>query len=145
MTGRSKGFSRIALAAALLLLTPVLGCETKPLTIEIPGYGDRGDVDGVWLWRLTEGTSQYQRMCRFELGAPARAKSGAEVVPYRQVCSSPDQIGMDLTAEISRLPANPSTIVVKLYYFRYANPGQFRASSYNSAGESPLSPTALML
>jgi hypothetical protein len=132
------------LALALLLLAPALGCETKAVTIEIPGYG-YGDIDGVWLWRLKEGTSQYERVCRFELGAPETSKNGAEVVPYLQVCAVPEQFGMDLTAEIDRLPTDPSTIVVKLYYFRYANPGQFRASSYNSAGESSLSPTSVML
>ena len=141
MTGRS---TRLALALAFLLLAPALGCETKGVTIEIPGYGV-GDVDGVWLWRLTEGTGQYERVCRLELGAPQLSKKGVEVLPYLQVCTAPDQVGMDLTAEISRLPANPTTIVVKLWYFRYADAGQFRASSYNSAGESSLSPTALTL
>ncbi len=144
MTSRSTRISRVALALVFALLAPALGCETKAVTIEIPGYGN-GDVDGVWLWRLVEGTGQYERSCRIDLDAPQLSKKGVEVVPYLQVCAAPDQIGMDLTAEISRLPSNPSTIVVKLWYFRYADPGQFRASSFNSAGESPLSPTALML
>ena len=144
MTGTSKGLSRVALALALLLLAPALGCETKSVTIAIPGYG-LGDVDGVQLWRLEESTGRYQRVCRLELGAPQTPKPGVEVLPYLQVCAAPGQVGMDLQASISRLPTDPTTIIVKLFYFRFAAPGQYRASSYNSAGESALSPTALTL
>jgi hypothetical protein len=132
------------LALAFLLLAPALGCETKAVTIAIPGFG-LGDVNGVWLWRLNETNGSYERVCRLEFGAPQTSKTGVEVMPYLQVCTAPDQLGMNLRAEISRLPADPNTIVVKLFYFRFADPGQFRASSYNSAGESPLSPNALML
>jgi len=144
MTGTSKGLSRVALALALLLLAPALGCETKAVTIAIPGYG-LGDVDGIQLWRLDESTGRYVRVCRLEIGVPRTPKAGVEVLPYLQVCAAPGQIGMDMQATISRLPTDPSTIVVKLFYFRFAAPGQYRASSYNSAGESALSPTALTL
>ncbi len=142
MTRKSARLSHLVMAFTLLLLS--FGCETRAITIEIPGFGD-GAVDGVWLWRYADSTGQYERACRLELSAPQLDASGNEVLPYLQVCTTPGEVGMDLQATISRLPADPDTIVVTVWYFRYRDPGQYKASSYNAAGESALSPTALAL
>ena len=142
MTRRSTSLSRVALASVFLLLS--FGCDTRADTMEIPGYGN-GNVDGVWLWRLAEATGTYRRACRFELDATQLDATATEVLPYLQVCTTPGQIGLNLRATISRLPADPSTIVVTMWYFRYEAAGQFKASSYNAAGESALSSTTLSL
>jgi hypothetical protein len=140
MTRRPTNLSRVALALVLLLLS--FGCDTRAVTMEIPGFGN-GNIDGVWLWRFVEATGNYKRACRLELDAPQLDETGTEVLPYLQVCTTPGQVGIDLQTSISRLPSSPSTIVVTMWYFRYEAAGQFKASSYNSAGESALSSTTL--
>jgi len=111
MTRRSTNLSRVALAFVLLLLS--FGCDTLAVTMEIPDFGN-GDIDGVWLWRLDEATGKYKRACRLELGAPQLDETGTEVLPYLQVCDTPGQVGLDLQTTISRLPSDPSTIVVEM-------------------------------
>jgi hypothetical protein len=128
--------------ALLFAVLPMMGCETKALTLAIPGFGN-GNIDGLWLWRLAETTGRYERACKIQLSDPQKTASGMELLPYLQVCDSPNEYGMNMSAEVHRLTGDPSTIVVKLWYFRWADPGQFRASSYNSVGESPLSATML--
>jgi hypothetical protein len=142
MTRKSTGLSHLALACMLLLLS--FGCKTRAVTMEIPGFGN-ANIEGVWLWRLSESTGQYTRACRLELYDPELDASGDEVVPYFQVCDTPGEIGMDLKAAISRLPTDPDTIVLTMWYFRYRDAGLFKASSYNSEGESALSSTTLSL
>jgi hypothetical protein len=142
MTRKSTRLSHLVLAFTFVLLS--FGCQTRSVTIEIPGFGN-GEIDGVWLWRFTSSTGKYERSCRLELSDPQFDESGNEVLPYLQVCNDPGEIGMNLQATISRLAADPDTIIVTMWYFRYRDPGQYKASSYNSAGESALSPTALSL
>ena len=142
MTRRSTSLSRVALAFVLLLLS--FGCETRAVKMEIPAFGN-GNVDGVWLWRRVEATGKYKRACRLELDAPQLGAAGTEELSYLQVCDTPGQAGMNLKATISRLPDDPSTIVVTMWYFRFEQPGQFKASAYNAAGESALSAAALSL
>jgi hypothetical protein len=142
MTRRSTNLPRVALAFVLLLLS--FGCDTRAVTMELPGFGN-GNIDGVWLWRLVEATGTYKRACRLELDAPQLDKTATEVLPYLQVCTTPGQVGVNLKATISRLPADPSAIVVTMWYFRFQQAGQFKASAYNAAGESALSSTALSL
>jgi hypothetical protein len=142
MTSRSTSLSRVALAFVLLLLS--FGCETRAVKMEIPAFGN-GNVDGVWLWRRIEGTGKYKRACRFELDVPQLDQAGTEVLSYLQVCDTPGQAGMNLKATISRLPEDPSTIIVTMWYFRFDQPGQFKASAYNAAGESALSSASLSL
>ena len=145
MSQKASRLSKAALALMLLLLPTVLGCETKSVTLVIPGFGS-GNIDGIWLWRFVEAKGKYVRACRIELDDPTVTSSGAEEVSYLQVCDGqPGVGGMNLKATINRPPTDPNTIVVRLWYFRFAAPGQFRASAYNSAGESGLSPTAIPL
>jgi hypothetical protein len=142
MARKSTGLSHLALASMLLLLS--FGCETRAVTMEIPGFGS-ANIEGVWLWRLSETTGRYERACRFELYETQVDPSGDEKVSYLQLCDAPDQIGFDLRAKITRPPTDPNMIVVTLWYLRFDDPGQFKASSYNSAGESALSSTTLEL
>ena len=129
----------------MLLLPAVLGCETKAVRLMIPGFGN-GSIEGIWLWRQAEANGQYERACRIELYDPQSTGSETEELPYFQVCDGQAGFGgMNLKATITRLPADPGTIVVELWYFRFAPPGQFKASAYNGAGESTLSVNTLPL
>jgi hypothetical protein len=140
MSTRSTRLPMIVLAL-LFAAVPMMGCEPKEITFALPGFGS-GNIDGLWLWRLGS-TGQYERVCKLQLADPQTTPSGTELLPYLQVCDAPDEVGLNMTAKITRLSGDPTTIVVKLWYFRFADAGQFKASSYNSAGESPLSAQTL--
>jgi len=135
----SKRSTRLPMIVLTLLLAavPLLGCEPKEITLALPGFGN-GSIDGVWIWHLGS-SGQYERACRLQLSDPQTMPSGTELLPYVQVCDSPNEVGMNMSAKVIRLSGDPSTIIVKLWYFRWVDPGQFKASAYNSAGESPLS------
>jgi hypothetical protein len=125
----------------LLAAVPMLGCEPKEITLALPGFGN-GSIDGVWIWHLAS-SGQYERACRLQLSDTQTTPTGIEILPYVQVCSAADEVGMNMSAKVVRLSGDPSTIIVKLWYFRWVDPGQFKASAYNSAGESPLSSQTL--
>ena len=141
MTSKRSTRLSMLLVALLFATLPLTGCETKEITLALPGFGN-GSIDGIWLWRLGS-TGQYERACRLQLSDPQTTSSGAEVLPYIQICDAPDELGLNMRAQIARLSGDPSTIVVKLWYFRFADAGNFKASSYNAAGESPLSAQTL--
>jgi hypothetical protein len=121
-------------------LASLTGCRVSQVMIEIPGFGD-GDVEGVWLWRLSDTTGQYERDCRVTLSAPDMSPAG-EYVGYAEQCSN--QPDINLNAFVQRAPTDPSTITLVLWYTRFQpTAGSYKASAYNGAGESGLSATAL--
>jgi hypothetical protein len=136
---------RTGLAAAVLFaLGSLTGCKTVPITVQLPGYGS-GNVQGIWLWRLSSSTGQYERACRIDFSAFPASKKGQEQLGYEQTCPNPDDFGMPLHAVVSRSAADPTTITVTLYYLRWVDAGIFKASAYNSSGESTLSASSLDL
>jgi len=127
----------------LLALAPLSGCVVSQVSMEIPSFGD-GDVDGIWLWRLSSTTNQYERDCRITLSSPDVDLKGKEFVSYTQQCSSHGDV--NLGAYIHRSPSDPNTITLVLWYTRWqSTPGSYKASAYNGAGESALSATAVTL
>jgi len=65
---------------------------------------------------------------------PAARCVREEVLPYLQVCTTPGEVGLELQATISRLAANPDTIVVTVWYFRYRAPGQYKGEFVQRSG-----------
>ena len=123
-----------------LLLAPLSGCNVSQVTIEVPTFGD-GSVDGLWFWRLSSTTGQYERDCRVTLSAPDSNQEG-EYVGYAEQCAN--QLDINLNAFIRRSPSDPNTVTMVLWYTRFQSaPGTYKASAYNAAGESGLSATAL--
>ena len=129
------------LALAFLLL-PLAGCEMRGLTLRIADFGD-GRVDGVWLWRLSEESGRFERVCRIDLGDPF-VLNNAERLSYRQSCET-GQAGMLLETAVERPVEEPEAILVDLWYLRREAPGTYKASLFTEAGESPLSPTSVTL
>jgi hypothetical protein len=131
-----------ALACLLFVFAlSVSGCEYKTVTVQLPSFFSAG-VDELWFWRL-EGrrrSGEYVRSghIRFEglFGPP-----GKKVVQYTMV-SPKGEVGLTLTAPAK---VRGDSIVVELNYARFADPGWFRVSSRNRAGESPLSEAEIFL
>ena len=133
---------RIPIVLALALL-PLTGCETSSVTIELPTFG-KGDVDGIWMWKLSSTSGQYERSCRITLSNAKSTPSG-ETIAYEQDCVS-GHPGLKMQAFIQRKPGDLSTATIQLYYFRWSDEaGSYKASAYNAAGESALSSTTLTL
>jgi len=127
----------------LFALTPLSGCVVSQVSMEIPSFGE-GDVDGVWLWRMSSTTNQYERDCRIALSSPDVDSKGREVVFYTEQCSNHGDL--NLGAYIHRSPSDPNTITLVLWYTRWQSaPASYKASAYNGAGESALSATAVTL
>ena len=133
---------RRSILALTLLLFPLVGCETKEVWVELPAFGS-GDVDGVWLWRLSEMTDTYERACRITLDDPADV-NGQESLGYVQDCDD-EHAGVQLSATLERDPNNPEAVTLGLWYMRWEDPGVYKVSSYGEDGESALSETTLDL
>jgi hypothetical protein len=131
-----------ALALALLSAPLLTGCEMKSIQIQLPGYGN-GAVDGIWLWKQSAGA--WQRVCRIDF-TDRRMTVHGERLSYVQNCiNGKVRRGVVLATAVDRLAGNPTTITIDLVYLRYEDPGTYRATAFNEAGESPLSATSLPL
>jgi hypothetical protein len=130
-----------AVCSALLLL--VAGCTLKPVHIQLVAFGN-GDVDGIWLWRLQD-SGQYARLCHFEISNPY-PQNGVEVISYDQSCSDGSPPGSPMQAEVVRLAGSPDTVNLRLEYQPGSRSiGTYRASAYNTSGESGLSSAKIQL
>jgi predicted small secreted protein len=133
---------RLVTLAAVLLAMPLTACETKVLSVQLQGYGEDGAIEGLWLWRQS-ATGGYERVCRIDfLGIHENA--GVEKLRYVQNCLD-DHLGLELRADIERVANDPSTVVVHLWYMRWEDPGSYRGSAFNAAGESELSASTVAL
>ena len=138
---RCKALRGAALALALLSM-PMLGCEIRTIQIQLPGYGS-GDIDGIWLWKQVAGT--WTRVCRIDF-TDHRITAQGEIVSYVQNCiNGRVRRGIVLPSPVDRMAGAPTTVTLELYYFRYEDPGSYRATAFNAAGESSLSTTSLPL
>lgn len=130
------------LALSLLSLPLITGCEMKRFHLQLPGYGD-GAIDGIWLWKNISGT--WTRVCRIDF-TDRRITQQGETLSYVQNCiNGRTRRGVVLPTPITRANGAPTTITVELIYLRYENAGNYRATAFNAAGESPLSATSLGL
>jgi hypothetical protein len=123
---------RHALRLALLALAvPLLGCDLSWLNVEIPDFNSK-QIEGVWVWRLSPQTNQYQRDTQIQFGGVTTLTSG-DILSYTTNVN-----GATLTTGITRNSANPDVITVTLGFQR-GLPGVFKVSTFNAAGESVLS------
>lgn len=133
---------RLGWLALVFLWVPLTGCETKRVWLEVGDFGTSA-IEGIWLWRLSEQSGSYERICRIPFGAVV-AEGGAESLPYAQECED-GRTGIALEAAIERSAPDPDTIRVALWYMRWEDPGTYKVSTYGADGESALSVTTLDL
>ena len=113
---------RRRILALTLLLFPLVGCEPKQVWLELPAFGS-GDVDGVWLWRLSESTAGYERTCRITLDDPKHV-NGLEQLGYRQEC-----VAEDAPVELAPRSSATRTIRKPSHWSSGMGAGRIRAST----------------
>lgn len=146
MGGRGRERSRLwrgfVLALALAALPVLGGCELRTFHIQLPGFGD-GAIDGIYLWKDVGG--QWTRVCRIDF-TDRRITPEGETLSYVQNCvNGKTKRGIVFPTLVTRPPGTPTTITVELLYLRYEDAGTYRATAFNSAGESALSSSSLPL
>jgi len=139
-----RPMQRGALAFSLaLLLLPFAGCAPKLLRIRLIGFR-LGDVDGIWMWRMSPTSGAYTRSCLVSL-SDAYQQNGVEVVSYVEQCLN-GLTGAPLQAQVVRLASDPDTVSLDLLVEPpAANLSTYRATSFNAAGESALSASSVQL
>ncbi len=127
---------KIALATITVAALSLQGCTVGCFTIEIPDFASKA-VSGVWLWRLSPVTGVYERDTQFVFGTPAPGEGG-ERLDY-QAAPTDGSPPLSLTAYVLRDSSNPDEVRLQLLFSRADDPAYYRASTYNGAGDSPLS------
>jgi hypothetical protein len=130
---------RVALPLLCLLALSVSGCELKKVKVELPTFFSSG-IEELHFWRLDEQRSEYVRSghVRFSdlFGPPGR-----KAIRYTMV--NPDgSEGLTLTAPVK---VKDDAILVEVIFSRWPDPGWFRVSARNEAGESALSESEIYL
>jgi len=133
----------LALSLALLSISVLGGCTLKELPIKLVGFG-YGNVDGVWLWQLSPSDGHYVRTCRVSF-SNSYYRQGVEYVSYTEYCLSGDANKGELEAQVVRSPSDPTSATLQLVITLPEALSTYRASSFNSAGESPLSSSSVQL
>jgi hypothetical protein len=119
----------LATLAAVGMLA--FGCDIRGFRVQIPGF-DTQQIQGIWLWRQAEsGDFEKTVQIRFT----ERVTIGA--LEYQIYESSSPAGGFTLQSLIKRSTAAPGDATLELAFMRV--PGTYKVSSYNAAGESPLS------
>lgn len=142
-----KHLARLALIGLISLAPLVSGCDYRSVSIKIPGF-DTFAVEGIWFWKLDPVTGQYERAggIRFHRDAAAEPwwpelSADAELIAY----SNTTQEEVVLPAEVIRDPAAPDQVTLRLLYLNPDEPGTFKATLFNAAGESELSDQTIAL
>lgn len=133
---------RSSLIALALCASSLLGCESKRVWLQVTGLDD-GNAEGIWLWRLSEQSGAYERVCRIVFGQPEYV-NGIESLEYAQDCGRGSKT-LKLRTSLTRSPDNPEAATVGLWYQRWENPGVYKVSSYGFYGETALSGSTLHL
>lgn len=130
------------LGTLALSATSLQGCALGWFTISIPDFASKS-VDGVWLWRLSPETGFYERDTQIVLGMPSLQPDG-EWLTYdaTPLDGSPIVPG---TSQVVRSADDPDHVTLQLLFSRTEDAGTYRATTYNEAGDSPLSAEAVAL
>jgi len=112
----------------------------KVVRLQLPSF-DGGDLQGIWLWRRSETTGQFEPISEIRLEG-VLFDGGQEFVEYELMDPTGTSLGLTLSAIVDRAGPVPE---LALWVVRFEAPGEFKASVYNAAGESPLSAQSIQL
>lgn len=143
--------SRLLRSAALvlsLLAIPMIGCEPKRVQIQLDGFSS-SEIDGIWLYRQ-DASGGFERICEIvftELRTIVRRGQATERIKYVQNCLDGEQgiPALQMETSVRHPSGDPDAVLVDIWYLRFEDPGTYKASAFNQAGESPLSVTSLPL
>ncbi|HVP28122.1 MAG TPA: hypothetical protein VMW35_03050 [Myxococcota bacterium] len=131
-----------ALLGLLLCLFTATGCDLQWVNVVIPDFGSK-QVKGVWIWRLSEQTGQYVRDTEIVFETTANA-GGHDILSYETTSGPLGERGT-LPTELVHDAQNPDQVTLQMGFMRLSAPGSFRVSTYNVAGDSPLSAASVQL
>lgn len=121
------------LFAALAL--PLAGCRVAPVELRIPDF-ESAQVEGLTFWREVEGQFVVDGFVFFE---EVVVRDGKEFVDYR-VESPGGEVVARSSTPLVRDGVDPDDVEVELHYPRDGSAAAlFKVSSFNAAGDSPLS------
>jgi len=132
---------------ALLGLTACLvggvGCDLQWVMVTIPDFESK-QVAGVWVWRESEQDGAFVRDTEIEFVETIDAGGGYEILRV-ETTTGPQGERSSLPTGITRDAANPDQVTLSLGFTRLSGPGMFKVSTYNAAGDSPLSEASTQL
>jgi hypothetical protein len=115
-------------ALALVGLFAV-ACDMRGFRVQLNAFED-DQVRGLWIWREASG-GDYERYAQIEFGA-LHEDAGEEFLPYSIHLNGEP---VTVNTRVERDEADNLTIML---FFGY-QPGAYKVTSYNAAGESGLS------
>lgn len=119
------------------------GCDLQWVKVTIPDFESK-QVTGIWVWRQSEQSGQYVRDTEIEFGERIPAGGGVELLRV-ETTTGPLGERSSLPTGIERDAANPDRVTLSLGFTRLSAPGIFKVSTYNAAGDSPLSTASAQL
>jgi hypothetical protein len=124
---RSRALATLGL---VFFAVSLVGCDWRQLSVRIPDFETK-QVLGVGLWRASAG-SAYERELEIRF-VPPRQVGVHELLAYTL-----DEGGAAQLDVIERDPQNPDQVTVHLWVPLLGG-GTYKVSTFNAAGESPLS------
>jgi hypothetical protein len=109
------------------------------LRVQLPSFDE--ELDGIWLWRRSETTGQFEEVSEIRF-LDTVVDGGQEFVEYQIMDPTGTPLDVTLSASVDRSGTSPELV---LWVVRFGDPGEFKASVYNAAGESPLSEQTILL
>lgn len=138
---RSRWWLAVALLAGLAI--PITACDVSQVTVEIPDF-QSSQVEGLWLWHLSDQTGQYERLSQVTFDSNPQSAVDSGTITYTIV--APDgQHEATILSAITPSTTNPDSVTLTLYVERANQHGSFRVSTFNAAGESPLSSASITM
>lgn len=124
---RSRFFAKwVALALVGLF---AVACDMRGFRVQLNAF-EEDQVRGLWLWKAAS-TGDFERFAQIEFGS-VQEQEGEEFLPYSiHVNGEP----VTVNSPVERDDADNLTVML---FFGH-EPGIYKVSSYNSAGESGLS------
>lgn len=144
---RAHRFATPAVLVAVGLALATTGCGTVDddvpvavIRLQLPSF-DEGALEGIWLWRKNEKNGRFRPVSEIRLGTTV-VENGVEYVEYELLDRDGNSLQVTLSAAVDRTAGTPE---LALWVVRFAKPGEFKATVYNAAGESPLSEASVFL
>lgn len=122
------------------LIDPTIFPEhVNVLRLQLPSFDD--ELEGLWLWRQSEATGEFEAVSEIRLGETV-VENGQEFVEYEILDPAGNSLGPKFSSAVDRTGTSPQ---LALWVIRFSQPGDFKASVYNAAGESGLSSQSIPL
>ncbi|HVH07810.1 MAG TPA: hypothetical protein VNE71_17595 [Myxococcota bacterium] len=123
---RSRFLAWLALAFVGLF---AVACDLRGFRVQLPAFED-DQVRGLWIWKAAPDGA-FERFTQIEFGT-LHEQDGAEFLPY-----SMELNGESVTVDSPVERDAADNVTVGLFFGH--EPGSYKISSYNAAGESGLS------